>query len=134
MARAENAHLWLAEPLMEEPSFIEGAMFGCAAIYLRGLMVLVLADSEEPWNGILLPTVREHHDALLQEYVGLVRHPILGKWLYLDASDENFEPRAQRIVRAILAGDPRFGIEPGEKKNKKKRSSTKRRAKPRTKR
>ena len=125
MSRRENAHLWLAEPLMEDPSFIEGAMFGCVACYMRGLLVLVLADSEEPWNGLLLPTLREHHAALVKEFPGFSSHPILGKWLYLDASDENFEPNAQRVVRAILAGHPCIGIEPGEKTRKRKRKKKK---------
>ena len=38
--RRENAHVWLAEPLMEEPSFVQRPMFGCEAIYLRGLLAL----------------------------------------------------------------------------------------------
>lgn len=98
---------------MDEPSFIEGAMFGCVACYLRGLLVLVLADTEEPWNGLLVPTDRKHHETLIAQFPGFSSHPVLGKWLYLDGSDEDFEPRAQRLVRAIAAGHPLIGIEPG---------------------
>lgn len=123
--RTENAHLWLAEPLMSEPSFIEGKMFGCVACYVRGLMVLVLADGEEPWNGLLVPTEREFQKSLCAEFPGFAAHPILGKWLYLEASDENFEPRAQKLVRAIVAGHPQIGIEPGAGSSRKKRKKKK---------
>lgn len=132
MARRENAHLWLAEPLMQEPSFLENPMFGCEACYLNGLLVLVLADSDEPWNGLLVPTEHSNHSALLTEFPSLVSHPVLPKWLYLSAELDNFEPVAQKIVRAIAMGDPRIGVTPSVRKRSKRKARSKKRAQPRS--
>lgn len=119
MARAENAHLWLAEPLMSEPSFLGRRMFGCEACYLNAMLVLVLADTEEPWNGMLVPTAREHQAALIAEFPSLSPHPVLPKWLYLPAERDDFENVAQRIVRAISLNHPLIGVQPREKRRKK---------------
>ena len=56
--KAQRSHpfQWVVEPLAEEPSYIEKAMFGCRGCYLYGRLVLVLAAREEPWNGLLVPT------------------------------------------------------------------------------
>jgi len=118
--RRTNAHGWLLEPMLEEPTYVAGRMFGCAVAYLHGRMVLVLADSDAPWNGVLVPTEFAHHAALQIRFPDLMKHPVLGKWLYISADHDNFENVAQKVVRAILAGDSLIGILPGSKKNKKK--------------
>lgn len=87
-------------------------MFGCKGCYLYGRLVLVLAAREEPWNGLLVPTEKKHHESLLRDYKGLITHPILKKWLYLLESSEDFEESAGTLVESILAGDPRIGVEP----------------------
>ena len=46
-----NSLLWLFESLEERIDFNQKAMFGCQACYLGDKLALVLADSEEPWNG-----------------------------------------------------------------------------------
>jgi len=103
---------WVVEPLMEQPSYLQKAMFGCLGCYLHGRLMLVLAAHQEPWQGVLVPTAREHHAALLREEGELVVHPVLAKWLYLAESSDVFEAAAQRLVAWVLADDPRVGVEP----------------------
>ena len=59
---------WVVEPLQDEPSYLEKAMFGCRGCYLHGRLVLVLASrGKEPWKGLLVPTEKKHHGALQVE-------------------------------------------------------------------
>jgi hypothetical protein len=109
---------WILEPAETEPSFLQKPMFGCQAAYLFGRLVLVLAASEEPWNGLLVCTSREFHSALISEYAGLRPHPVLGKWLYLPRASDGFEETAQRLVLQALKNDPRIGVEPTAGKRK----------------
>lgn len=98
---------------MEEPSYIEKAMFGCRGCYLFGRLVLVLAArGEEPWNGLLVPTERRHQPALRRNHKQLIIHPVLKKWLYLPESNEDFEEAARTIVERILGNDARIGVAP----------------------
>ena len=99
-------------------------MFGCLAAYVYGRMVMALAEDPgersyrgktypyDIWNGILLPTDRDCHASLMKQFKPLVPHPVLGKWLYLPASYENFETVIREIAECIAANDPRLGIEP----------------------
>ncbi len=124
MGSSDNHLQWLAEPLLDEPSLIKKPMFGALAYYLRGRLVLVLSARKPPWSGVLLPTEKENHKKLMDEFPALGPHPILGKWLYLPISDKDFEGVAQDIVTAIVEGDTRIGVEP--KPKKKKRADKKR--------
>lgn len=108
----EHALGWVVEALTGEPDYLEKPMFGCLASYLHGCLVLVLADRDEPFSGMLVPTERQWHESIKEEFPALGGHPILGKWLYLSQSDEEFEAIAQDVVAQILNSDPRFGIEP----------------------
>ena len=113
--RSRRSHplQWVVEPLVEEPSYIEKAMFGCKGCYLYGRLVLVLAArGKEPWRGLLVPTERRHHKSLCRERKNLATHPVLKKWLYLPESNEDFEESARALVESILANDPRIGVEP----------------------
>jgi uncharacterized protein YgfB (UPF0149 family) len=101
---------------MEEPSYLERAWFGCRAIYLHGLIVLVLCSGEESWNGLLIPTEHQFHNSILKDFHDVVQHPVLKKWLYLSEDTEDFETVASEIVEAIRSGDKRFGAEPKERK------------------
>lgn len=112
---------WLVEPLMEEPSYLEKPMFGCQACYVHGRLGLVLAEGDEPWNGVLLPTEKEFHDSVIEDFNGVVQHPVLKKWLYLSQSSEDFETTASDIVEAVRMNDPRLGVEPKERIMKKRR-------------
>jgi hypothetical protein len=124
MPRKHNAYEWIAEPLMELPSYAERPMFGCLAVYAHGLLMLVLADGDEPWQGVLLPVDRASHASLMAEWPALLPHPVLGKWLYLPASDDSFETVIAEVVERIAVADSRFGVEPGQARRKKQRKST----------
>ncbi|MGH7895980.1 MAG: hypothetical protein ACREQL_15005 [Candidatus Binatia bacterium] len=102
----------LALGLAGEESFVARPMFGCVACYLHGRLKLVLADGERPWDGVLVPTAREHHTSLRRTMKALRVHPVLGKWLYLAASGDTFEDDARALAALALADDPRVGVEP----------------------
>lgn len=107
---------WVVEPLEEDEDFFSRPMFGCVGCYLKGLLVVVLADRDEPWSGVMIPAEREHHDSIRGDFPGLEPHPILGKWLYLSQTHPDFESRVEALMERILAGDPRFGTKPQPRK------------------
>lgn len=107
--------VWVIEPLENEPSLLVRPMFGGKAVYLYGRFVLFLTARIEPWRGVLVPTVREHHAALMAARASLAPHPVLGKWLYLPETGAGFEGDASWLVSRVRARDPRIGIEPGSK-------------------
>ncbi len=106
---------------MEEPSYLQRSMFGCQACYLNGRLVLALTSGEEPWNGLLIPTDHKFHESIRKEFKNIKQHPVLKKWLYLPEATEDFETVASDIVEAIKINDLRFGVEPQEKKQRKKK-------------
>ena len=117
--------LWLTEPLRENPTYLDRPMFGGRAVYYDGRLVLFLVMKTEPWRGVLVPTERTEHAALLAEFPVLAPHPVLPKWLYLAESAASFEREAQRLVGLIRALDPRIGVVPGaERKSKSRRRPT----------
>lgn len=85
-------------------------------------MVLVLCSGEEPWNGLLIPTDHQFHDDIQKDFQYIVQHPVLKKWLYLPEASEDFESLAMDIVEKIRIGDQRFGVEPKERKSRKRNS------------
>lgn len=93
------------EPLALLPAFHTRRMFGGLAIYIENRMVLVLMESEDDldWNGVLLPTSREHHAALKKKWPKLVPHKILPKWLYLSRkkAKAGFEHIYMDIIQSI---------------------------------
>jgi hypothetical protein len=109
---------WIFEPLETNPEFLQKKMFGCQAGYLNDKLVLVIADGDAPWNGLLIPTEREFHPSLKKEFPDLNPHPVLGKWLYLPQTATDFEEIALRVVESVKAGDSRFGVDPKPKKPK----------------
>ena len=120
--KPQNPLLWVVEPLMEEASYIDRAMFGCRGIYLHGRLVLVLCSGEEPWNGLLIATDHEFHDSIRQDFETVIQHPVLKKWMYLPENSEDFESVSSEIVEAIRTGDQRFGVEPKERRSRKRKS------------
>jgi hypothetical protein len=117
--RIPNPFLWVVEPLMDEPSYLEKPMFGCQACYLHGRLVLALTSGVEPWNGLLIPTDYQFHESIRKDFKAVKQHPVLKKWLYLREQQEDFESVAQDIVEAIRMNDQRFGVEPKERKKRK---------------
>ncbi|OWT59207.1 hypothetical protein [Candidimonas nitroreducens] len=118
-----NSLLWIFEPLERDAAYASRKMFGCDAAYVDGLLCVVAADRDEPWDGLLVCTSQEHHAAFMDEMPGLRPHSVLGKWLYIPQGDEEFEAVARRVTELVLARDPRIGVEP--------KPRSQRRAKPR---
>ncbi len=126
MPKTKSPYYWVADPLLEHPTLVEKPMFGCDAFYLHGRLKLVLCPGkEEPWRGILVPTFKEFHQALIKEMPGLEPHSVLGKWLYISEAADSFEDVGEKIAQLILRDDPRLGVEPDEKKKRPKKKQTK---------
>jgi hypothetical protein len=114
--KPEHALQWLAEPLLDEPTFVLKSWFGGRTIMLHGLHTLFLTTQGEPWQGVLVCTFHEHQPSLRAEFPALEQHPILKKWLYLPERAETFERDARRLVQLVRARDSRLGIPPAPKK------------------
>jgi len=114
-----HPYAWLWEPLQEEASFLLRPMFGAKMAYLHGKAMLCFMAKEDPWRGLLVCTEQRHHPALSTAFPGLVPHSVLGKWLYLPESNEDFETIAEKIVQAVLYRDFRIGVIPPPKKRRK---------------
>jgi hypothetical protein len=93
-------------------------MFGCQACYLHGRLVLLLTSGAEPWNGLLIPTDYQFHDAIRKDFKTVKQHPVLKKWLYLPEASEDFESEAADVVEAIRMNDQRFGVETKQRKRR----------------
>ncbi len=130
--KKQFALTWVCDSLELNPSFFTKRMFGGLAVYVHDKMMMMLTEEKgkkeyrgvkykfEIWNGILYPTDREHHESLLEKFPQLVQHPVLGKWLYLNMAENEFESIANEIAELISKNDFRFGIYPKEKKRKSK--------------
>ncbi|KAG1258648.1 hypothetical protein G6F65_015509 [Rhizopus arrhizus] len=49
----QNSLLWILDPLEQDASYVRRKMFGCDAAYLDDMLYLVVADRDEPWNGVM---------------------------------------------------------------------------------
>jgi hypothetical protein len=107
-----NSLLWIFEPFERDETYVRRRMFGCDAAYIDALLCLVAADRAKPWNGLLVCTSQDRHDALVEDLPALRQHPVLGKWLYVPQDDPAFEPVAEQLTALVLARDPRIGVEP----------------------
>lgn len=113
---ARNSLAWIFEPLEDEETYLLKRMFGGEAVYLHGLMVLLTADREEPFNGLLVCTSRESQAALISEFPQLTVNPVITKWLYISQEHPEFEHTAERLIELARQQDPRFGVEPRPRK------------------
>ena len=111
-AARQNSLLWILEPLEREAGYMHRKMFGADAAYLDGQLYLIVADRDDPWNGVMVCTSQERHAALLADMPSLKVHPILGKWLYLPQSDEAFESIAATLAELAVVRDARLGVTP----------------------
>jgi hypothetical protein len=99
-------------------------MFGCLAVYVREKIVLILRDKADGThdNGVWLATTVEHHGSLHREFPHMRSIGVLGKkvtgWQVLPADAPDFEQAAIRACELIVAGDPRIGKVPGERRKK----------------
>lgn len=122
---------WL-EDWFDDPRAVFRGMFGGLTVYWEGRQVLFLCEDPHQthykdtdyhfpiWNGVLLPTEREHHASLKEQYPSLQNHVVLPKWLYLPLSAEDFDEVFPQFIKKIERLDPRFGIQPKARKTKKK--------------
>ncbi|MDH0094463.1 hypothetical protein N7373_23700 [Achromobacter mucicolens] len=111
-AAKANSLLWILEPLERDAGYMHRKMFGADAAYLDGLLYLIVADRDDPWNGVMVSTSHDRHAALLADIPELLPHPVLGKWLYLPQSSESFESTAATLAALAVARDPRMGVAP----------------------
>ncbi|WOO41740.1 hypothetical protein [Rubellicoccus peritrichatus] len=115
-SKSIHRHQHFVEPLMERPGYTQKPMFGAIGCYLDGKMIMVLADREDPWRGLLIATERDQHKAIQADFPKLQPHPDVVKWLYLPETEDHFETIGNKIIQLIGEGDPRFGIIPKPKK------------------
>ncbi|TKC85951.1 hypothetical protein FAZ69_21785 [Trinickia terrae] len=115
-----NSLLWIFDAFERDSTYIRKRMFGCDAAYVDGLLCLVVADGDEPWNGLLVCTSKEHHAALIDDMPALRPHSVLGKWLYVPQADPAFETTAEKMTALVLARDSRVGVEPKPRKRSRK--------------
>lgn len=114
---------WVFEPLEAHPGYQRRKLFGCEAAYIKGRLHLAITTGEEPWNGLLIATCHAFHASLRAEWRELKPHRVLGKWLYISQGDSAFERVAARVVRSILNGDPRIGVDPKPRRRGKPNAS-----------
>ncbi|MFL9960272.1 hypothetical protein PQR02_03855 [Paraburkholderia sediminicola] len=107
-----NSLVWIFDAFERDATYVRKPMFGCDAAYVEGLLCLVAADREAPWNGLLVCTSHERHAALIDDMPALRPHPVLGKWLYVPQDDPAFETVAEKLTALVLARDDRVGVEP----------------------
>lgn len=110
-SKVRSSLLWILEPLEDDETYFRKRMFGCDAAYVDGLLCLVVADRDEPWNGLLVCTSQERHAALIREIPALRPHQVLGKWLCVKQSDPAFEDVARHVTSLVLSRDSRIGVE-----------------------
>jgi hypothetical protein len=124
---------WILDEFEGRGVLITRPMFGGLAVYLDGLMVMMICESPgdrrwrgkkyafDIWDGVLFPTERAHHASLIGAFPYLVPHPVLPKWLFVSVVQEDFEDHCRRLARRIAAGDPRFGVVPKPRKPRRKK-------------
>ena len=104
-------------------------MFGCTAIYVADKIVLILRDkpNQTADNGVWLATTVEHHESLRRDFPNMRSIAVLGSkvtgWQVLPVDAPDFEEAALRVCELVLAGDPRIGKIPGERRNRKPKAS-----------
>jgi hypothetical protein len=123
-SKIRNSLRWIFEPLEEDETYISKRMFGCDAAYVDGLLCLVAAERDAPWNGLLVCTSQDRHAALVEALPALAPHPVLGKWLYVDQGHAEFEGVAAELVALVLARDARIGVEPKPRRSRAARTRT----------
>ncbi len=117
-------HAFVLEALFEAKPRTN-PMFGCLAVYVRAKIVLILRDkanSED--NGVWLATTADHHESLRADFPNMRSIKALGGgekatgWQNLSAEASDFEESVMRACEFILAGDPRIGKIPAQKRRK----------------
>jgi hypothetical protein len=115
-----NSLVWIFDVFERDPTYLRKRMFSADVAYIDGKLCLAVTDRDEPWNGLLICTSREHHAGLVDEMPALRPHPVLGKWLYVSQRDPEFESIVEQVTARVLARDPRVGVEPKPRKRGRK--------------
>jgi hypothetical protein len=109
-------HEWILEPFAEHRTFFTKPMFGGLAVYLHERQMLVLVEPTKSgrwkWHGVLICTDRAHHASIRAQFPALMPHDVLGKWLFVDSTHDDFESTMEAVAKRIARNDPRFGIVP----------------------
>ena len=109
--KSKNPLLFVFEPLEDDPRFFLRKLFSFDAAHLDNRIYQAVSAGEEPWNGLLVCTAREHHASLLRQFPQLVSHAVLGKWLYISQTHSEFESVALDLAALARRRDPRLGVE-----------------------
>jgi hypothetical protein len=109
--KPKNPLLWIFETLEDDPHFFVRKLFSFDAAHLGTRVYLAVSGGEEPWNGLLVCTAREHHASLIRQFPQLVSHAVLGKWLYISQTHPEFESVALDLAALARRRDPRLGVE-----------------------
>lgn len=105
-------------------------MFGAYGVYVEDKIVFILRDKQQAQsdNGIWLATTPEHHSSLKKDFPMMKSIEVFGPgvtgWQVLPSSSEDFEESALKACRFVVAGDPRIGKIPKNKKLKTKLAKT----------
>jgi hypothetical protein len=109
-------HEWILEPFAEHRTFFTKPMFGGLAVYLHERQMLVLVEPTKSgrwkWHGVLICTDRAHHESIRAQFPALMPHDVLGKWLFVDSTHDDFESTMEAVAKRIARNDGRFGIVP----------------------
>ena len=114
-----NSLAWILEAFERDSTYVRKRMFSFDAAYIDGRLCITVGERDEPWNGMMVCTSQDHHATLIEEMPALRPHPVLGKWLYVSQNDPAFESSVDKVVRLVLARDPRIGVEPKPKRSRK---------------
>ena len=127
MTEKSFEHEWIFEPFAAHRTFFTKRMFGGLAMYLHERQMLVLVEPTKSgrwkWHGVLVCTDREHHASIRAEFPALVPHRVLGKWLFIDSTHDDFESTMEAVANRIARNDARFGIIPRRPKPRKRTRS-----------
>ncbi len=130
MAKEPKELQWI-ELLLPE-GYFRRPMFGGFAYYFEGKLGLVTFESEgdrvyrgktydyDLWNGCLFPLERAYHAKALGLAPYLKNHPVLAKWLYLPQQTEEFEERAEFLLKRIFRSGSYWGVVAQQKAKKSK--------------
>jgi hypothetical protein len=109
--KPKNPLLFIFEPLEDVPGFFVRKLFSFDAAHIGSKLYLAVAGGEEPWNGLLVATARQHHASLLADFPQIAPHQVLGKWLYISQNHAEFESVALDLAALARRRDPRLGVE-----------------------
>ena len=111
---------WILDAFAGHSSFFTKRMFGGLAAYLHERMMLVLVEPTKTgrwkWHGVLVGTDRTHHASIRTQFPALAPHFVLGKWLYIDSTHQQFEATMEAVAKCMMRNDLRFGVVPRRRK------------------